>query len=371
MATTIMEVARHAGVSASTVSYVLSGKRPISQPTRERVLASIAELDYHPHAGARALAGNRTQVIGLVMPVGSSGLHRPLLAEFMMAISVTARGYGHNVLLLTDQEGQRSVVDATRGGQVDGLVMMDVTLHDPRVETVRRLGIPTVLIGLPAEPGGLECVDLDFAAAGRLCVDHLADLGHREVVFVGQPEEVYRRQTGFAERTLTGVLDQARERGVRVTHRPCEGGWSATAGLLARVLAERPSVTALVVHNESAASHLAGVLRNCGRAVPEDVSVVAIGADAAAESGEPPLTSIAVPAQRLGTHAVQALMAHLEGPRRPAAPPGARPAPGPSPGAGAGPDGPGGPLLLRPELTVRASTGPARSAPPPRAPRHG
>ncbi|MFI9781054.1 hypothetical protein ACIHCV_41590 [Streptomyces sp. NPDC051956] len=100
--------------------------------------------------------------------------------------------------------------------------------------------MPTVLIGLPREPAGLACVDLDFRAAGALCVDHLADLGHREMVLLGAPEAAYARHAGFAVRTVAGAAERAAARGVRLTHRTVAGDWDSVAGTLARVLAERP-----------------------------------------------------------------------------------------------------------------------------------
>src|ERR671916_158444 len=124
---TITDVARHAGVAVSTVSYVLSGKRAISPTTRERVLASIDLLGYHPHAGARALASRRAHVIA----------------------------------------------------PVDGVLVLDVEMSDARAPVLRELERPSVLIGFPADASGLTCVDLDFAAAGARCVEHLRELGHR------------------------------------------------------------------------------------------------------------------------------------------------------------------------------------------------
>src|SRR3954469_1594642 len=89
---TITDVARHAGVALSTVSYVLSGKRAISATTRQRVLASIQALGYHPHAGARALASRRTSVLALVLPL-RSGMNLPVLMQFAIAVVGTARQF--------------------------------------------------------------------------------------------------------------------------------------------------------------------------------------------------------------------------------------------------------------------------------------
>ena len=90
---TIADVARHAGVSASTVSYVLSGKRTISESTRARVLASVRALGFHPHAGARALASNRANQIALALPL-RTGMHLPVLMQFATAVVTAARRPG-------------------------------------------------------------------------------------------------------------------------------------------------------------------------------------------------------------------------------------------------------------------------------------
>ncbi|MET9070460.1 LacI family DNA-binding transcriptional regulator, partial [Streptosporangium sandarakinum] len=101
---TIAEVARHAGVAVSTVSYVLSGKRSISADTRRRVLDSVRALGYHPNAGARALASRRANVIALVLPL-RAGMHVPVLMQFATSVVTAARDYDHDVLLLTADEG--------------------------------------------------------------------------------------------------------------------------------------------------------------------------------------------------------------------------------------------------------------------------
>lgn len=154
MTVTITDVARHAGVAASTVSYVLSGKRAISATTRQRVLASIRTLGYHPNAGARALASKRANVIALVLPL-RAGMHLPVLMQFATTVVTTARAHEHDVLLVTADEGEAGLRRVAATALVDGLVLMDVELHDRRVPLLRELTRPSVLIGLPADPAGL------------------------------------------------------------------------------------------------------------------------------------------------------------------------------------------------------------------------
>jgi len=309
---TLADVARRAGVSASTVSYVLSGKRSISTATRERVARAIAELGYHPHAGARALASNRSNVIALMVPLRSD-MYVPVIMEIVMAVASTAREYDQDVLLLTGDEGTDGVRRLAGSGGADTIVLMDVELDDARIPVLREVGTPAVLIGLPSDTDGLTCIDLDFTAAGALCADHLADLGHRDVALIGQNETVYQRHTGFAARTLEGFLNRADERGLRAVHRSCEGSFDSTAGTLARILEERPTTTGLVVQNEAAISPLLGLLRQLGRPVPDEISVVAVCPDPTALQAWPRLTSVSIPAQEMGRGAVRLAMAQLAG----------------------------------------------------------
>ncbi|MEF9906687.1 LacI family DNA-binding transcriptional regulator [Streptomyces sp. P9-A2] len=343
---TLAEVAQHAGVSASTVSYVLSGKRSISANTRQRVEESIRRLGYHPNAGARALASSRSNIIALMVPLRTD-MYVPVMMEIAIAVATTARAHGYDVLLLTGEEGPDAVRRVAGSGLADGMILMDVELEDQRLPLLRggdapgeaRPGVradqPAVLIGLPADTSGLTCVDLDFRATGALCVEHLAKLGHRDIAVIGEAPAVYERHTGFAERTLDGLRSGARESGVRLLHRPCEGGYDAMALTLARILDERPGTTGFVVQNESALEPLLALLRQQGRAVPEDVSVVAVCPEQVAVQASVRLTSVAIPAQEMGRYAVEHLVAKLDGR-----------------------DG-DEVVLIAPELTVRASSGPA------------
>jgi DNA-binding LacI/PurR family transcriptional regulator len=328
---TIADVALHARVAPSTVSYVLSGKRAISATTRQRVLASVRALGYHPHAGARALASNRSNVIALVLPL-RAGMHLPVVMRFAVSVVTTARQFDHDVLLVTADEGPEGLRRIAASAMVDGLVLMDVELDDRRVPLLRALDRPSVLIGFPADAVGLTCIDLDFHRAGGECVAHLADLGHRDIALLGAPQAVYERGTGFAHRTLSGFLDAAIARGLRATAGPCEENLAAVQHRIEELMTRQPRVTGLVVHNEAAVEHVLGALRRVGRRVPDDMSIVAICPDEVAERATPQLTSVLVPAEELGTQAVNLLMRKLDGDRAPDS------------------------SLLPPHLTARAST---------------
>ena len=310
MATTIDDVARAAGVSTSTVSYVLSGKRPISAPTRQRVERAIRDLDYRPHAGARALASSRTNVLGLMAPLRID-VDVSVIMQFVTGVVTTARTFDHDVLLLTSDEiaGMERVAS---GSMVDSLVMMDVEADDPRVPVLARLRQPAVLIGLPRDPEGLSCVDLDFRAAGQLAVRHLAGLGHRQIALLGSPHAVLDRHTSYAERMIHGFEQAARVAGVEGVVEPCAPSMAGAVAAVDAVLARLPGVTGLVVHNETALPWVLSSLRDRGRRVPEDVSVV--GVCPADVAGDQPLelTHVDIPAHAIGRVAVEMAMARVQ-----------------------------------------------------------
>lgn len=335
---TIADVARRAGVSSSTVSYVFSGKRPISEATRRRVERSVAALGYHPNAGARALAGKRSHIIALVVPLRTD-VHVPSMMEIAISVTVAARRHGYDMLLITNDEGPEGVRRVAASGLADGVILMDVELDDGRIPVLRAQGTPTALIGLPDAPNGLSCVDHDFAAAGALCADHLADLGHRRIAFIGYGTSTYQRHVGYADRTLAGFRQRAGQRGLSFLHRTCEGTHESTAGALAHILADAPCTTGFVIQNEDAIGPLLGLLRAYGRSVPEDTSVVSLCPEQLAEQYLPRLTAVTGHAQELGRVAVDQVMRQI-----------------------AAADRRDEPIeeivLLTPVLTVRQSTGP-------------
>ncbi|WP_250035126.1 LacI family DNA-binding transcriptional regulator [Paractinoplanes maris] len=309
---TINDVARAAGVSPSTVSYVLSGRRPISAGTRERVQAAIAELGFHPHAGARALASSKTNVLALVVPLRTD-VNVPVIMQFATAVVTASRVHNHDVLLLTKDEGTAGLERVAHSTMVDALIVMDVERDDVRLTALRTLKQPSVLIGLPEDPAGIACVDLDFEAAAAEALRHLAWHGHRRVALVGPSPAVYKRGTSYAERFLTGFTIASATLGLETMTHPCEPDREGVRACLADIDAQLPGVTALVVHNEEALRMVLEELQTAGRRVPADISVVAICPRDVALNMPLPLTSVDIPAHDVGGLAVETAMRLLDG----------------------------------------------------------
>lgn len=310
----ISDVAARAGVSISTVSYVLSGKRPISAATTARVEKVIDELGYRPNAGARMLASARTRIIAFSAPMHSETYPMSFMA-FVLSVVDAARERGYDVILLTESgegavEGVRRVVTSNL---VDGVVLMDISLDDRRVDAIRKLSVPAVLIGLPSDPSGLSCVDMDFDAAARLCVDHLVDNGHRSLALMGHSTALYQRDMGFAWRFRESLLTHAAERDVDAVFVPSDG-----EDCLGRALRELPGLTAVVLDcNEYQVDAVLQSARERGLydsiGAPGGLSLLVGCASFDTTRFAKPLDVVPLDAKKSGTRAVDMLLDRLEG----------------------------------------------------------
>jgi DNA-binding LacI/PurR family transcriptional regulator len=311
MGVTISDVARHAGVSASTVSYVLTGKRPISPSTRTRVQESIAELGYSPHAMARALVSKRSRAIAVVAPLRSDN-NVPVMMQFVASFATAARERQHDVLLVTEASGDDAVRRLGGTSLVDAVIVMDVQMQDPRAATLARLKVPCILIGHPEDSRGLSCLGLDMRRAGVMSVEYLHSLGHQSVALVGSPAAVYERGSAYAVRYGAGFEAAAERLDMEHVWTPVEQTYDATERALVQVFTDQPDTTCLVVHNEAILGEVLAVLHAMHRRVPEDISVVALCPPELAMSQRVPLTNIDVPTDLIGRKAVEMALALVE-----------------------------------------------------------
>ncbi|MFG6475341.1 LacI family DNA-binding transcriptional regulator [Microbacterium sp. P06] len=274
----INEVAEAAGVSISTVSYALSGKRPVSRSTRERIERAVDELGYSPNAGARMLAGSRTQIFALTEPLRTD-THAPTHMSFVLATAIAARRNDYDILLLTDEQARDGMSRVAASGLVDAILVLDVAPDDDRVPLARAIETPTIFIGVPDDSEGLVCVDLDFEAAARLAVDTLADVGHTRVGLIGQTDIAYVK-SNFPPRVRAAAEKRAAERGVHCDFRSSGAVMPDLVAVVRTALQMLDDgATALLLHT-TAEAHAAVLeaLAERGLSVPGDVSVIAVGA---------------------------------------------------------------------------------------------
>jgi len=316
---TIGDVAREAGVSRSTVSYALSGKRSISSETRDRIEKAITSLGFTVNAGARALATSQTMVLGLLLQFHEDEF-APAMLQYVLPISDSAREHGYDILMVTESDGPTALRRITSSGMVDGVVLLDVIHDDPRLPVLRAAQQPGTLVGLPGEPEGLDVFDLDFGEAARMLVDHLHALGHREIILVTPPRHVFDRGGAYSWRFRDAALERAARYGILMHPYYGESQQPAISRDLHAILDARRDATALIVHNDASIAALPSVLTERGVSVPDDLSVVSLYSKNFGRTFSLPYTAIETSPDRLGRQAVQQLVKRITEPTRVGAP---------------------------------------------------
>ncbi|WP_278237488.1 LacI family DNA-binding transcriptional regulator [Isoptericola sp. AK164] len=313
----MQDVADRAGVSLTTVSFVVNGTKPVAERTRARVQAAMADLGYRRNVVARALASQRTRIVALVFPALEHGLGGAALSIVTAAASAATRR-GFNVVLWP-VTGADQLEDYVSGGLADGVLLMEVTAQDPRVEVLQRRAVPFGLIGRTEDVEGLSYVDMDFDAMLATGLDHLVGLGHERVaLFVGDLGPTAPAGYGPVARTEAAYLHETAARGlepvvVRGAQDPRSGHRTAD-----ELLARHPEVTAVLALNEAALSGFVNGLVAGGRSVPDDVSVLGVATSAEAVStADPPVSAVVAPGHDLGSRSVDALIDRLAEPTAP------------------------------------------------------
>ncbi|MFC4592267.1 LacI family DNA-binding transcriptional regulator [Sphaerisporangium corydalis] len=333
----IGEIARRSGVSRSTVSYALSGKRPVSEGTRQRIQAVIHELGYHPNATAKALKEGRTRTIALVIPPASQRLTDVQLGFVASVVDVASRADLDVLLSPSGGEHDRSFERMISGRRVDGVVLMEIRMEDDRVTRLQRTDLPFVTIGRTRDSAEMTWVDIDSDIVIYRCVHHLADLGHRLVALVDRSPELVATGYGPSHRSQAGFTRAIAERGLRGVEICCADDAQSGVSCAQHLLKEHPSLTAIVTINEPAIPGLYRGIEQAGLTVPRDISITGVATRHLAENLHPPLTVADVPADELGARAVELLIERIADPATPHRD-----------------------LLLTPPISLRGTTAPAR-----------
>lgn len=313
----IKDVAVRAGVSISTVSYVMSGKRSVRNETKIKVMQAARELNYFPNAGARMLRGERTRLVALSSPMSDETAYGDW-SPFFFGVARRLRHYGYDVLLLMGEDENEDLVRMSNSGLVDGVLLLDVAMSDPRARAAKTSRVPVASIGCPDDLDGVYAVDLDFEQMGEMAVQKLMKAGHRHVLFLGANSHAYEQGVNFLIRTRDSVRICAEKAGMRLT---CDvidtGDADEMECVVERAFASDPRIAAVLGQvGLIAMSNLKSALQSRGYDIPKDISVIQLGAFGQASVMNPPLDEIPLRPYATCARAVDVLMEIIEGKRR-------------------------------------------------------
>lgn len=335
MPATIRDVARACGVHVSTVSRTFSAPNLVNPETRSRVLAVAEQLGYRPNKAARALITGRTTNLGLIV----ADITNPYFPPMIKAAQSQARRHDHHVFVADTDENPAVEEELVRtlAAQVDGILLCSPRMASRSLSTLAQ-EVPIVVVNRSVD--GIPAVLMDLASGARSAIDHLADLGHKHVAYVGGPA------VSWTNRELRrAAVAAAKARGIRLhllgPFPPNHAGGVAAAS----AVRETPA-TGVLAFNDIVAIGLLESLREAGVSVPGQISL--IGVDDIPQAEIVRLTTIATPTDAAGRAAVDMLLARAAAGRR---------------GAAAAEDQEAvADRWLPTTLVVRESTGPAPSA---------
>ncbi len=313
MSLTLQDVAKQAGVSMKTVSRVVNNEKDVSEETRQRVLKVIQEVGYVPHVQAQRLASGRTRSVALQFPLTNPGLiSNQVELNFITGVAMGVAEEDYYFNLMTGRLTPPDLLKLCRGAHADGLILMQIAMHDWRVEMLRENNYPFVMIGRCGHNVGLSFIDLDFENAIPEVFAHLVGLGHQHIGFLAFPASWRQEGLGPAVRALEGFENAVSRFNLpplyRESDQTIESAYAATNDLLR----EDPRLTAFVVMHNTMAVGTLSALQDLGRKVPNDCSMVGVAFGNEGELIIPPLTAINWSGHDIGQQAAKMLIRQLK-----------------------------------------------------------
>lgn len=308
MSVKLFAVAKEAGVSPSTVSRILNGTARVNPAKVKKVLEVIERLGFRPDHAARALAGGRSNTIGVI----TQSIDSPFYGEVLRGIEIALRAQKHVPLFVSghwDEDEEAACVDLLNDRKVDGIIALSSCLSDEKL-TVLSERTPLVVTGRRLEAPNITSLDYDNIGGAISAVQHLLDLGHKRIAFISGPishSDARERLGGYM-----AALGAAAHRDPRLivdADYQEAGGHQATLQLLNSEV----EFTAILAANDQMAIGARLALYEKGLRVPEDVSVVGFDDLYFSRYTTPPLSTVHHSAQDLGRLASQALLRLIAG----------------------------------------------------------
>lgn len=307
---TSFDVAKMAGVSRTTVSFVLNNVHgvSISEATRQRVLDAAKKLNYYPDAAGRKLVSGRSYNLGLVLCQSHEQIFADaLLPQVLLGVEQAATTQGFQVLLKPlepdDNTGYMRLINENH---VDGIILSGPRQDDTEIIRLHRDGFPIMLMGQLPE-GGIPFVDIDAVDDAACAIQHLIGLGHRRIAMITNASLEYTS----AQQRRSGYLKALQEAGIDPNDSYLrEGNYTPASGYEAmnELLKVSPRPTAVFVASDVVALGAMQAIKRAGLRIPEDMAVVGFDDIPLSEYYDPPLTTLRIPAYGLGWAAGERLV---------------------------------------------------------------
>ncbi len=315
---TLKDVAQFAGVTPATVSYALSGKRPISEETKARIMEAVEALDYVPDLNARGLSMRDSKLIGVVVPQTEPGdrlmFQNSFYSEILGSIEYYARQRGYHILI-SATDANESYMTLARQRNLDGIIVIGM-YPDEFYQQMKKTQIPIVLIDSYCNDHYYHNIRIDDAYGSYLATRYILDCGHEHIAFFsGQLKE-----NGVMKKRLLGYRQALEEYDLPFREEYVfEGQIDYAAGirLSGELLSADLPVTGIVAAADILAIGAIKGLFEAGKYVPADYSVIGFDDLEIAQYLTPGLTTIHQDISRKGQKAVELLLSHIEDPTLP------------------------------------------------------
>ena len=310
---TSFQVAKRAGVSRSTVSFILNNVpgMKFSDETRARVLQAALELGYVPDAAARTLASGRSGTVGLIVNHAEHLLVDAFIPQVLYSLIAVSRERGFRTLVEAPEDVHRpdAYIKLVRAKQIDGLVVINPRPDDEGLRQLASEGFPLVTLG---KVQGANGYSVSHRTAVREAVKHLIELGHSRIAHITFAPQGY----GSSDRRLASYRRTLEDAGLRASDAPVRyGNYSAASGFdaMRSLLASEPHPTALFAGNDTIALGALAAIHQHGLRVPQDIAVVGYDDIPIAAYTVPPLTTVRTPAAEQGRLAGEMAIDLIEG----------------------------------------------------------
>ena len=299
----MVDVAKRAGVSVTTVSHVMNETREIAPETRDRVLKAIKELRYYKNTSARLLVRGQSDIVGLIL----SDIENPFLPPLVKSFDRACASAGLELLLgMTNYEQGKAEAAVRRmiESRVRGVAVMTSQIDGRLIDGLIQAGIPVVALDAAKTGRGRSSVSIDYRTGIAQAVDHLYVSGHRRVAILRGPSRIVSASR-YAEQLEASIADYGMTLVASVeasNNQPDDGAQAATALLEGK----RPP-TALLCGNDLSAMGALGAAAHLGLRVPDDLSVIGSDDIAMASYCHPALSTVRIPRDAMGHEAFRLL----------------------------------------------------------------